>query len=422
MRTISLLLLVLFFGNIYGQETAENQWSKKLSKYKIKPIVAFQLWSTYSSGMEVFNAETQTYEAVDNRLNTQIRRIRAGVQGQPYRNLKFQINAALDFVGRDVLNATEGGANNGPSPAFRIWNAYLQWKLKDKNDGIHLTIGYIPPQIGRASITAALRVPSMEKSWSQNYLRRHLVGIGPGRAAGINLGGLFLNANKKFGFSYDAGIFNPVSITNNSNSTGGEFSALLVGRAVFHIGDPEFERYTIGHKVNYFGKRNGVSIALAGAYQGQTDLYEENTVLGFDLLFNWKFLSIDGEFSRLNRMAGADEIDSYTGYIRAAYTFKLNSNRYWEIAFMHMQFAGSDDERKLGTIKRLKAFAGRDHTYDIGLNYYFNPNVKLSLHYTFKDADNGFEPGSTYNNYLFQGGVGAIRRGDWLGAGLAAIF
>ena len=147
------------------------------------------------------------FEAADDRLNVQLRRLRLGVKGQPYENLKFNITTSLDFVGKDILDGTEAVQNNGASPRFRIWNAFLQWRLKSGSESFNIVAGYLPAQIGRENITAALRVPSMEKSWSQNYMRRHIVGVGPGRVTGFNLGGLLGNLESNLSFKYDIGLY-----------------------------------------------------------------------------------------------------------------------------------------------------------------------------------------------------------------------
>ena len=406
----------------------ERKWAKKLASFKLEPIIGVQIWSTYTMGMEVYNEEENRYEIVDNRFNTEFRRSRLGVKGQPYKNLKFNITGALDFVGRDVLSATQAGANNGASPSFRIWNAFIQWKLFDNNDGLHITAGYMPPQIGRESITAALRVPSMEKSWSQNYLRRQLVGTGPGRVTGINIGGLFLNKNdKKIGFGYDLGIFNPAYLSYGGNSAGNIFSPLVAGRAVLYLGDPEFNKYTLGHKVNYFGKRNGLSIAVAGAFQGATALFDGQQTIGVDILFNWEQFNLDGEWTFMQRNKTNNNLEitanSGTGYLRMSYNLMLNKERVLEPAIKLMYFDGALSKQEQLESLALGAFAGTDMIIAGGLNYYFNPNLKLSLHYSYSMGDSGVgESIPAFNNHFFQGGAGMIRRGDWLGLGLVAIF
>ena len=95
----------------------------------------------------------------------------------------------------------------------------------------------------------------MEKAWSQNYLRRHLVGTGPGRAAGMNFGGLFYKEGQTVSLQYDIGLFSPVSQAVSGNSTGVQSSPLATARLLFMFGDPESKKYITGHKPNHFGKR-----------------------------------------------------------------------------------------------------------------------------------------------------------------------
>ena len=270
----------------------------------------------------------------------------------------------------------------------------------------------------------------MEKSWSQNYLRRHLVGTGPGRALGLNLGGLFLNSS--IGVSYDVGIYNPVFASFNGNSTGINSSPLISGRVAFHFGDPEFEKYTTGHKENYFGKRKGLTLAFTAARQGETDLYTNNFAYGIDWLFNWGNINLIGEWSILERNGEINstnttptEINSNanTGFVRIGYNIELKNAKVLEPVLMFVQFNGELDGAKQLEANLLNAFAGKDQSIEASLNLYLNPDLKLSLSYTFREGDLGdAEPGARFNNFFFQGGAGAIQRGEWLGVGLVAIF
>jgi Phosphate-selective porin O and P len=439
MRPIIILLFLGVSHLILAQDNKALTWAKKIKEYDIQPIIGLQLWSTYTMGMEVYNPDTGKYEAVDNRINTQLRRARLGVEGQPYKNLYFNITTAIDLVGKDVWSATQGTGNNGGAPSIGLLNAFVQWKVLHQNDVLHLTAGYLLPQIGRESITPALRSTSMEKAWSQNYLRRQLTGTGQGRAAGLNVGGLLYNADQKVSWSYDLGLFNPIYEANSGNSTppgvgqaaGKKFSPLLVGRAVLHIGDPEFEKYGFRHKINYMGKRKGLSLALAGAYQGENVMFKKQVMIGTDLLFNWGPLNLDGEWTFLSRSSEQSsdaafkdfEVHSNTGYLRLSYNLTLPNERMLEPVVMLTQFNGAMDSTAQAQAAAVNAFSGKDYTYDVGLNYYLNPDFKLSLHYTFHKADSGdAQDGATFNNYFYQGGLGAIHRGDWLGLGVGMIF
>ncbi|PHN04676.1 hypothetical protein CRP01_19350 [Flavilitoribacter nigricans DSM 23189 = NBRC 102662] len=421
-------MLLALSGLGLNAQNKTSEFSELLEKYKIKPSVGFQMWTTYTDGMEVYNAATETYEVAENRLNTQLRRTRLGVKGQPFEDLSFNFTAALDLVGKDLLSATEAGGNNGSSPTFRVWNAFVQWRLLPKKEYAHLVAGYQVLPIGRESITSALRSTSMEKSWSQNYLRRHLTGIGPGRAMGLNLGGLFLNEHSNVHFEYNLGVFNPVFEAVNGNSTGLRSSPMIAGRAIIHIGDPESQTFSMNHKINYFGKRKGISLAFAVAEQGRTDLFRQNRALGGDVLLNYGGLNIDGEYYYLSRSSfDLDASPSFathgrTGYARVSYDLNLPRRMVLEPVAMYSFFRGAMEEGAQSQAQSLKSFAGKDETFDLGANLYWNPDFKISLHYTWRwgDAGTGGE-GVTFNNYFQQSGLGAIRRGNWLGLGLVLI-
>ena len=423
MRVTLVCLLGLWWVLGFGQRERKSLWQEKLDDYNIKFTVGVQFWTTYTMGQEVYDPTDGRYETVENRITTELHRSRLAISGQPYRQLKFNLTSSLDFVGRDLLSGTQGGANNGPSPSFRIWNAYLQWNLVPKMDILHVTVAYMPPQIGRESISPALRVTSMDKAWSQNYLRRQLVGTGPGRSAGVNIGGLTYEEGRMLNFSYDIGVFNPVFHSFLGNSMGAKATPLITARAVLHFGDPETENYSIGHKINYFGRRKGVSIAAAGAYQGETEIFDQNTALSLDLLWNWSSFNLDGEWNFLKRNRGDLEAPSGVGHLRASYNFMLPKEKILELVLMYSTFRGSLEESDQREANRLGAFAGEDSTTSLGLNFYFNPDLKLTINYSRRKADEGdANPGVTFNNYFFQNGVGAIKRGNWIGLGVVGIF
>ena len=422
-RCISVLLTIAIFIVPGLCQDSKATWREKLDDFNFKFSLGLQLWSTYTMDHQVYDQTDGRYEKVDNRFSVELRRTRLGLSGQPYARLKFSLVGSLDFVGRDLLSATQAEANNGSSPQFRIWNAFLQWKIMQKSDILHLTVGYLPPQIGRESIAPALRVTSMAKSWSQNYLRRTLVGIEPGRAVGINLGGMLHNPNSTLAASYDLGLFTPTYHSFLGNSVGVKSNPLLTGRIVFHIGDPEFSNYSIHHRVNYFNERKGVSIGVAAANQGKTEIFDQNLVLSFDWLVNWSSLNMDGEWSFLERNRGDLSSTSSTGFVRISNNFLMSNEGIFEIVACVTGFNGPLDDEGQRDANRLRAFAGTDYIYAIGCNYYFNPDLKLSINYSWQSADDGVSaPGATFNNYFFQAGVGAIRRGNWMGLGLVAIF
>ncbi len=418
-------LLILAGLNGYSQEF--DKWKEKMEGWKIEPYVMFQLWSSYSVDQQNFDEEADLYLPVDDRFSTSFRRARLGFRMQPFEGLKFKVTGAYDLLGRDLNAALIGGANTGARPNFSIWDAYLQWRIKPDSEAFYLVGGYFRPQISRESITSAWNVASMEKAMSQTYIRGHLTGTGPGHAPGLNLGGL-LDLTEDFGLNYNFGIFNPANLLNGAT----KLSPLYTGRVVAYFGDPEMTSYKIGYTTNYFGQRHGLSVGLGGAWQGETDRFLSSYTGSVDFLFNWGPFNADGEWNFMWREGersfngnGSKPFvyDSGTGHLRLSYNLVVG-DFFLEPSFMTYQFLGATDLQGQADADAVNAFSGQDYTYDVGINWHLaQRQLKLALHYTWHEGDAGEAgDGFTGNLYYWQPGVGAIRRGDWLGLGLSAIF
>ncbi len=423
---LPLLIFLTGTSSMVGQADS-SQLSKLLNQYRIKTSVGLQLWSTYSQNMEVYNEQASAYTPVDNRINHQLRRSRFSLSGQPYPTLKFKVTAAIDLVGHDVLAGTEAGGNNGSSPAFRLWNAFASWQLTPKQEGVYLTAGYFVAPIGRESTTAALRSNSFEKAWVQNYLRRHLVGIGPGRAMGLMLGGQFSNDRGNRHWGYELALQNPAFDSFGGNSAGITTSPLLTGRIALQFGDPESKRWSMSRKVNYFGQRQGLTLSLAGSRQGATDLFSTNYAYGGAFLFNAKTVHIDGEYFWLRRSASLDGAEVATnaqlGYLRVGKNLSLPRQLTLEPVVSYWFFQGPLTALGIDEANRLHSFSGSDEGLDIGANLYFNPKVKLSLFYAHRSGSAGSgDPLLVNNNYFRQSGVGPVRRASYFGAGWVLIL
>ncbi len=433
MKKITYLFFILLLAASVGAQSDFEHWLKKKDKLNIEPFMMVQLWSSYTTDMEVYNEGIEQYEAVDSRLNVLLRRARLGFRAQPYEGLKFTLVGAYDLVGRDALSGLSGGANNGSLPEFGIWDAFLQWKISKKSEAFHLVGGYFRPQLGRESITSGWSVNSMEKSMSQNYIREHLVGTGPGRAVGLNLGGLLLPDDGEIGLNYNIGIFNPHTLANNGNSVGAEFAPLFVGRAVLYLGDPEMNNYKIAYDINYYGQRKGLSLGFGGSWQGRTETFEASYATEVDMLLNWGPLNFDADWNFMwregQRPLPDDKVRDFTyasntGHLRLGYNLVLQDKYFLEPTFMLMQFNGPASLVEQADAASVDASSGSERTYDAGINWYLNKkHLKLMLHYTWREGDAGEAgPGFTGNLYFSQSSVGAIRRGNWWGLGVHAVF
>lgn len=404
------------------------RWLEKKEGFKIDVKAMVQLWSIYSTDFEVFNTISNIYEPIDDRFNVSLRRARVVFSGEPYPRLQYTVALFYDQIGRDLLSSGIGVTNRA-DPAVGIWDAFFQWKATPKNEAVNIVAGWFRPQIQRESITSAWAVNSFEKSMSQNYVRNQLVGTGPGRAGGINFGGLI--NGKKMGILYNLGLFNPVTTGFSASSSGKEFSPLLAGRLVLTLGDPEMQKYGISYETNFFNRRKGLSIDFNAATQGRTDQFASARTVGAGFLLNYGRLNLDGEWFWMARggersNAGGQPgftTRSQTGHIRAG--FNIPAGRFvLEPTVMAMHFQGPMSPQGQTNAAAVKSSAGNETTYDLGMNWYLDrKNLRLMLHYTFRDGNPGAAgDGATVNAFFSQNGVGAIRRGNWLGLGLNAIF
>lgn len=439
MRIRLFIVSFLFISTVSAQSSVDTvvikrpvrqaHWLEKNASFRIQTSAMLQLWSIYSTGFEIYNTTTQQYEQVDDRFNLSFRRARLVFTGEPYPRVKYTVAAFFDQAGRDVLSSGIGLTNKA-DPAIGLWDAFVHWKISRKTEALNLIAGWFRPQMQRESITSAWTVNSFEKSGSQGYLRRHLVGTGPGRAAGLTLGGIL--QQKNVGLQYHVGIFNPVTTGYSATSSGVHYSPLLTARTVLFLGEPEMTNYGISYAINKLGQRRGLSLDFNAAYQGQTDLFEHSAVWGPGFLLNWGPWTLDGEWIWMQRSGSrnlsADNIrvfttHSATGHARLGYTFIMKKFAL-EPVVMGSLFEGAMAADEQADAKAVGNSSGLERTYDIGLNWYLNGNqLRLMLNYTFRQGDAGDAgPGATVNDYFSQNGIGAIRRGNWLGLGLNAIF
>jgi hypothetical protein len=262
----------------------------------------------------------------------------------------------------------------------------------------------------------------MEKSMSQNYVRTQLTGRGPGRAAGINLGGMAKGNN--WSLLYNVGLFNPLLTGLNGTSVGVEYAPLWTSRLSLALGDPEMEQYGISYTMNYYRRRKGVSLDINFARQGATDSFQSSITYGAGFLANYSGWTVNGEWTALRRSGqGNLSADGNTGHFRAGYNIPLGRFELQPVA-MVMLYRGAMDAPEQAHAKTLKLSSGREQTLDFGVNLHLSPrNLVLQLHYTMHQGDAGASgDGSTVNAFFSQPQVGAIRRGNWLGLGLNAIF
>ncbi len=374
----------------------EKYWVKPDSLFKyVQPSASLQFWGTYTSGEKAQFTANGPLETAQNRVSFMARRARLGFSGKPYKGLSYAVMIQYDNLGKDKLSGVRGATNTG---TLGILDAYVTWRFT-KNEMGAITVGYFQPQISRECITGDLLVNSFDKSVSQTYIRQHMDGKSYGRATGLNIGGL--KNSGTFSFGYNVGVFNNVTTAadpkNFPESSGKYWSPLTVERLTFTIGDAEKKTYSINYDANnYYGKRNGVTFAFFGSQQGRTDIFQNNHVTGFDVLFNFKNLNLDGEWSWLERKAEGQTLRGQTGHVRAGYNIVVSEKYFLEPCFMLTDYSGNSS----GSVN------GSDRLYDAGVNWYLNKkNCKLSVHYIVQEGAgvNGYTDGVTFQKGNYAG-------------------
>ncbi|OAV46097.1 hypothetical protein A3850_017700 [Lewinella sp. 4G2] len=402
---------------LFAQTQDEKPWYED---WTVKPIFAVQTWGTYTIGHEDYDPASDTYVEADNRLNFMLRRLRFGTTAQVGDRLFIKFLGAADFVGSDQRSGTVGGVNNGGFPNAQVWDIYSQYKISRNSEALYVIGGYMRPPIGRESMSGAMGVSSFEKSWTQWYVRQHLVGTGPGGAGGAYLGGL-VPITSKLHLDYRAGVFNA---QNNGITAGRLYSSLYVSRLNFMFGDPEKSTWSYGlPAANSFGRRNTAAIALNLASEGPTGAAEEGiSLVGVDALVNFGHFHLEGEYHSMRRSSLEDDYTSATYAVRAGYNIVLDGDdpsrpRYLEPSVMVYGFDGTTSLEDYPTVVATSFFGGTETVYDVGINYHLKPGkVRLGLHYVGRSGEIGNLPADgrlSWNN--MQSGLPGIRRGDYVG-------
>jgi len=395
---------------------------------ELEIFFANQLWGVYTMD------RVEGGQKYDNRMDFLLRRSRLGFQGKITEDLSWRVWFAYDNVGLDQHTAfAKSGSvglvgGNSNNQQFYVWDAMFTYALH--KNWANITVGYFRPQVGRESITAGFEVLSFDKALTNSYPRLHLIGTGPGRETGVNIGGLYNDEKTKLGLNYNFGVFN---VDKFNGGTGGD-NLLYTARIAVSYGDPEMKKYGLGYKVNYFGKRNGITFAVNYAYQGRgkdsstfpladttiwksPDYYDStaktvkvqfknNQMLGFDILANYKDFTFNAEYDELKRSFDDSKLDykDKVWHVRGGYNFTLPNKTILEPTITYAEWQG--DKASLNGNGNFK-------TTDVGLNWYIKQNnMKLNLHYVKQTGS----AKSAYNP------DGKSKAGDYVGVGLQLIF
>lgn len=407
-RFFWILIVSMVANTIYGQEAEKPALTAKV-------FSLFQFWSVYEYGQDIWDEDRGVYEKREGRFLMLGRRARLGADFHYGDRVYLRIMTELDQIGPVVL----GDPEKNPPLDLNLLDVFATLKVFEE-EGLYLTIGQFRPQISRESITSAWQVSSMDKSFTQTYIRKFLTGNPFGRAAGINLGGIHEVA-EGFSLRYDAGIFTPNHSYDRDGVSGADWrnQLLLATRLVMQFGEPESARYGLGHHINYFGRRNGFSLGLqATALPGTTGSRHS---LGIDILANRGPWQVDGEIHYMLGDRDSREINT-TGHIRGAVNFPLSGEQVVQPFFMWGFFRGPTGHEAQEGAYIQGLYSGWAEQISAGLIYHIEPDrIWLTLQYTHHGGDAG-AAGGTVNSHFIENGLPPIHRGDWVGTGIHFSF
>lgn len=359
---------------------------------------AVQLWAVYTHDAEA-GSMTRPLGPVNDRGDLLIRRGRLGFRGRIDKQNGFNVVFAYDGIGKGPYSGIRGGTNPD-NLVFSVLDAVWTWSPEPRF--LNVSVGYFRPQVGRLSITGAFANHTFEKSMLQTYQRAHIVARGNGREAGINVGGLYDGGT--WSANYNVGMFsaNQRQLVGTFND---RWAPLVAARAAITIGDAEMPKYGMSYTTNYFGKRKGITLAVQGTTQGRTDVFDRNSLLGFDVLANYAGLNVVAELHFLHTDFFDDRVNwSRVWYASAGYHIDLPSKQAIEPFAMVMRYSG--DPNSLSA-------TGDDEQLEVGINWYVNKNnLKLNLAY-------GHGDGTARSEYT--NGTSFVR-GDFVGAGLQYLY
>jgi len=377
------------FTNLVAQDAVDKD------KPTNELLLYAQIWGMYQT-MDIDRGAD-----ADSRMDFFIRRGRFGYKGEINSFIGFKVWFAFDNLGKETLNNPVANliCTNTEDAVFRPWDAFFKIKIIPEHV---ITVGYFRPQTSRESIRSAFETLSYEKTLTNFVYRSYSVGKSPGRTNGVDFSGKFINDS--FGFSYNAGIFNAFEDKPKSSN-------LFAGRLAFWIGNEEKGEY----KDNHFFKRNGITIAGYGNYQGKVDQTALSAVTlvdttvntngktvqsvsyGTDVLANYESFSFKSEYM-VSKYAGFKGGDGVTGDYIIRTVDALAGYMFPQVGIGDLEFAFgyenvSPDEKLV-----LKDVSVIDSKYavkygnvtalDFGINYYLNKNkLKFALHYVMFDEE-----------------------------------
>lgn len=317
---------------------------------------------------------------IDSTDRTYFRRVRMHMEGTVYKNAFYKVE--LDFA-------------SGSDVAFR--NVYVG--LKKVPVAGKVTLGHFKEPFSLEELTSSRHITMMERSMPTNA-------FAPSYHSGFGIG----DAAMEKRLTWAIGVF------RNSEDVGGDvaedggynITARVTGLAIRN--DDEKTLLHVGVSASFrsadsvrYRARPGTGTGDRIVDTGSISDVDEVMLLAFEVAFAWQSLSIQGEFFYTDVGSAAAGDPAFSGwYVLVSYFLTGESRPYkdssgtfdrvkpmknfhdggdgwgaWELAFRIDSIDLTD-----GTIT-----GGEAMTYVVGVNWYWNPNMRVMLNFVIGDLD-----------------------------------
>ena len=397
--------LVLYSIGTHAQKTTEkidsvriNQYGQQVSWLSLNPEAqegilnftsddgSYRFWMDNRVQLDAAIFSNDTYNEIGNGLN--IRRARFAVKAILWNNWYGEVD--LDFAGS----------------AIEMKDMIIGYIFDDTN--LIIKAGQFKESFGMETTTTSRYLTFMERSFiSKMDASRHL-GFQAAHWADryLVIGGVHFNPQ---------GDYEEVEFSQDQNKDYGiDEGYSLTGRAVFrpiideekvlHLGVAGTYRTPKTHlevpNTYRFSTRSHTSINRK-KYLDTDDISGVENVIGldFELAGAYKNFMFQGEYKNfdVNRMDDLESVNLNGFYIQAGYLLlggrynynkadgeftRLSRGKDWgelEVAVRYDYIDANDFDAEI--------YGGSAEGYSLGLNYYFNPNVKFMLNYIYNNHD-----------------------------------
>jgi phosphate-selective porin OprO/OprP len=309
----------------------------------------------------------------------ELRRIRLGVNGKMFGAWKYKLD--VEYAGDKVA----------------VKDAYVETDLAE---GLGLKVGHFKEYYGIDNMTSDNYVSFMERATSSIYWPDQNMGFGlaysDGELFGVQ-GGMWTPgvANGGAGGSSDWSV------------TGRAYMAPKVGSAVIHAGLNGSYRGFEASTTTKFEQRPEAHAAEKVLRTGNITSPVSETRFGPEVaaIFGPVTLQAQYDWSEIERANGLATVSTEGGYAEASW-FVTGESRNYSVkngafgrtkATDAIQLAARVSYLDLDDAALTDLRRGTETNTTLGVNYYFNPSVRLMLNWVRADVDYTAAPDETYN-------------------------